>query len=192
MGWDKTEVCLKQRVFSPRLYKMVERDCMECPQVPEGGGAKPVKAPLMPLPLVGCHFDKIALDIAGPFPHSRARYQYILVINDYATCFPEAVPLCSVTATVIAGAFLKQVTWVGIPWEIVTDQGKNFMSEILRGICHTLKIKQLQTYICHPKTDGLVERFNCTLKGMLWTCIQGESQGWDMMISPLLGMLRSS
>lgn len=97
-----------------------------------------------------------------------------MVIVDYAIRFPEAVPLWSVMATVIAGALLKWVAWVGIPLEILTNQGKNFMSKILKGICHTLKIKQLQTSIYHPQTDGLVERFNRTSKGMIQACIQED------------------
>ena len=38
-------------------------------------------------------FKRIAMDIIGPLPRSRSGNQYILVICDYASRYPEAVPL---------------------------------------------------------------------------------------------------
>lgn len=66
------------------------------------------------------------------------------------------------------------------------------MSKILKGICQTLKTKQLRTSIYHPQTDGLVERFNCTLKGMVRDCIQGDPWKWDTMMPPRLFSIRET
>ena len=38
-------------------------------------------------------FERIAIDIVGPLPHSCKGYQYVSVICDYATRYPEAIPL---------------------------------------------------------------------------------------------------
>ena len=56
---------------------------------------------------------------------------------------------------------------VGIPKEIVTDQGTPFMSRFMADLCKMWQVKQLRTSVYHPQTDGLVERFNLTLKSML-------------------------
>ena len=61
---------------------------------------------------------------------------------------------------------------VGIAREILTDQGSCFMSRVLKGLLSLLQVRQLQTLVYHPQTNGLVERFNKTLKQMLrrsWT-----------------------
>lgn len=63
---------------------------------------------------------------------------------------------------------------------------KKMMCKILKGICTTLKVKQLRTSIYHLQMDYLVEHFNQKLKGMIWACIQGDSRGLDAMIPPLL------
>lgn len=81
---------------------------------------------------------------------------------------------------------MKLVSWIGLPQEILTDMGKNFMSSIFRGICKTLQIKQLWTSIYQPQTDRLVEQFNRMLKGMIWVCIQGDPSNWDEMLPTLL------
>ena len=56
---------------------------------------------------------------------------------------------------------------VGIPREILTDQGSNFQSQLLRELYRLLHVDTLRTSPYHPQTDGLAERFNQTLKSML-------------------------
>ena len=47
-------------------------------------------------------FERIAMDIVGPLSRSRQGNQYILVVCDYATRYPEAIPLRSVDAGAVA------------------------------------------------------------------------------------------
>ena len=56
---------------------------------------------------------------------------------------------------------------VGVPDEILTDQGYNFMSALMKEVYQLLKIRRIRTTPYHPQMDNLVERFNATLKAML-------------------------
>lgn len=56
---------------------------------------------------------------------------------------------------------------VEVPKEILTDQGTNFMSKLLAELYRLLQVKAVRTSPYHPQTDGMVERFNRTLKNML-------------------------
>lgn len=67
----------------------------------------------------------------------------------------------------VAEELVKWISRVGIPQEVFTDQNTSFISGVLRGMRTMLKVRQLRTSVYHPKTDGLVERFCRTLKGML-------------------------
>lgn len=62
-------------------------------------------APLILKPVIEGPFDQIALDIAGPFLKYSARYQYILVIIDYGTRFPEVVPLYFIPSLLFSADF---------------------------------------------------------------------------------------
>ena len=42
----------------------------------------------------------------------------------------------------------------------------------------------------HPQTDGLVERFNQTLKSMLKRVLAEESRSWDLMVPYVLFVYR--
>lgn len=93
--------------------------------------------------------------------------------------------LWTTTAPVIAADLLKIFGRVGIPREILTDQGMNVSSKLMAKLCCLLKIHTLKTSVYHPQTDGLVERFNGTLKTMLRKFVDDDPQHWDRLLPSL-------
>lgn len=126
------------------------------------------------------------MDIVGPLPRSHSGKKYVLVACDYATRYPKAIPLHSKDAKHIAEELVKLFAWVGVSSEILTDQGSNFASQILAEVYHLLHIKPIMTSPYHQQTDGLVERFNQTLKSMLRRTTKEEGKGWDKLLPYLL------
>lgn len=110
----------------------------------------------------------------------------MLVITDYATKYPEVFPLKSIKARVVASSLIQLFSRVGFPKCIVTDQGYNFMSELLKQVYKLLGIKGVRTTPYHPQTDGLTERFNQTLKQMLRKFVVDKSDDWDQWLPYLL------
>ena len=106
----------------------------------------------------------------------------MLVICNYATRYPEAIPLHSTDASNIAEELIGAFAGVRIPREILTDQGSNFTSQLLTELYRMLHIHPIKTTTYHPQKDGLVERFNQTLKSMLRKTATKEGRDWDKMI----------
>ncbi len=130
------------------------------------------------------------MELVGPLPKSARGHEHILVIVDYATRYPEAVPLRKATAKVISQEIFLLSSRVGIPAEILTDQGTPFMSRLMTDLCRLLRMKQLRTTVYHPQTDGLVEHFNQTLKQMLRQVVAEDKRDWDLMIPYVLFGIR--
>ena len=65
------------------------------------------------------------------------------------------------------------------PEQLHSDQGRQFESVLIRQICNILKIEKSRTTAYHPQCDGLVERFNRTLKHMLATSLIDHPFDWD-------------
>ena len=118
-------------------------------------------------------FDRLALDIVWPLPKTSWGHRYILVMVNYATGYPEALPLRASTARAVARELMLLFNQMGIAWEILTDQGSCFMS-------------QLRTSVYHPHTDGLVERFNETLKQMLKMAMETDGKNWHQLLPHVL------
>ncbi|KAK0154826.1 Retrovirus-related Pol polyprotein from transposon 412 [Merluccius polli] len=79
---------------------------------------------------------------------------------------------------------------VGLPKEILTDQGSCFMSRVIKELLKILQVAQLRTSVYHPQTDGLVERFNKTIKQMLKKCITEDGKNWDQLLPHVLFAIR--
>ena len=122
----------------------------------------------------------------GLFPEARDGNKSILTIVDYATRYPEAVAFPSTEMSWIARELLLLFSRVGIPKEIISDQGSNFMSALLGEMYDFLYIKRIRTSPYHPQTDGLTERFNGILKSMLQKFVNKTGKDWDEYIPCLL------
>ena len=87
-------------------------------------------------------FKRVAVDIVGPIaPLIEAGHWYILTLVDYATRYPEAVPLKKITTESVPEALLNIYIRVGIPVEVLMDQGIQFMSECMQVVSRLLSIK---------------------------------------------------
>ena len=122
------------------------------------------------------------MDVVGPLPWSRRGNQYILVVCDYATRYPEAIALQKVDAGSVAEQLIQLFSRVGIPRQILSDQGTNFMLQLLREHYNLLNICPIHVSPYHPQTDGLVERFNKTLKALLRKLVNKEGRHWDRLL----------
>ena len=186
LGRDKTSRRILQRFYWPTLYRDVKEFCRSCGSCQKCSPKKPPRAPLIPLPVIEEPFRRVAMDIVGPLPRSRSGNRYILVLCDYATRYPEAIPVRNIDAEHIAEELLKVFSRIGIPEEILTDQGANFTSQLLKEVYNLLGVHSIRTSPYHPQTDGLVERFNQTLKSMLRRSATQEGKDWDKLIPYLL------
>ncbi|XP_065921959.1 uncharacterized protein [Magallana gigas] len=94
--------------------------------------------------------------------------------------WPEAFPMKNQDAESVANALIEMLSSVGFPKEILSDQGTNFMSSLISELCKMLKVRKLSTTPYHPQANGLVERFNGTLKQMLKAYAVVEPLKWDV------------
>ena len=60
------------------------------------------------------------------------------------------------------------------------------MPALLQEIYRLLHIQRIRTSPYHPKTDGLVERFNGTLKAMFKKLTSKNQKDWDELLPYLL------
>ena len=92
----------------------------------------------------------------------------------------------NIDAGSVADKLIAIFSRVGVPQEILTDQGTNFTSQLLVELYKMLHIQPIRTTPYHPQTDGLVERFNQTLKLMLRKTAVKEGLDWDKMLPYVL------
>jgi transposase InsO family protein len=140
------------------------------------------RVPLASPPLIEEPFKRIAIDFVGSLPLSENTNRYILVCIDYATRYTEAIPLKTQDAETVANALLNIFSRMGVPQEILSDQGANFMSDLMTELCRFLKIQKRPSTPYHPMANGSVAKFNGVLKKMLKAYSQSEPCKWDLYL----------
>uniref|UniRef100_A0A669EUZ0 Gypsy retrotransposon integrase-like protein 1 n=1 Tax=Oreochromis niloticus TaxID=8128 RepID=A0A669EUZ0_ORENI len=186
LGFHKSLYRIASRFVWPGMYTQLQQFCKSCQicQLTLNKGVARVH--LQPLPVIDTPFERIGMDVVGPLERSSSGSRYILVICDYATRYPEAFPLRSVKARQVANCLLQLFSRVGIAKEVLTDCGTNFQSKFLQQVYRLFGIKGIKTTPYHPQSDGLVERFNQTLKNMLRKFVTETGSDWDQWLPYLL------
>ncbi|KAJ1152334.1 hypothetical protein NDU88_005109 [Pleurodeles waltl] len=172
----------------PHMSEDIKEFCRSCGTCQASGktGGTP-KAPLIPLPVVGVPCERVGIDFVGPLDSPTASgNRCILVVVDLATRYPEAIPLRTTTAPAVAKALLGIFSRVGFPKEVVADRGSNFMSAYLKAMWKECGVTYKFTIPYHPQNNGLVERFNKNLKGIIMGLPEKLRRRWDVLLPCLL------
>ena len=194
LGSNKTSDKILAHFFWPGVQADVQRFCRSCDAcqraIPKG---RVTKIPLGTTPIIDEPFHRVAIDIVGPIkPVSSRGHRYILTLVDYATRYPEAVPLRNIDTSSVAEALLSIYSRVGFPKEMLTDRGSQFTSDVMREVSRLLSIRHVTTTPYHPQCNGLVEKFNGTLKRMLNKMCEERPTDWDRYIDALLFAYRET
>ena len=81
---------------------------------------------------------------------------------------PLVYPIPDQKAVRIVKLLVEQVVPLfGVLKALLSDRGTNLLSNLMKDIRNLLGIQKLNTTAYHPQCDGMVERFNRTLKTML-------------------------
>ena len=103
----------------------------------------------------------MAIDISGKHPKSRNGYEYILSVIDYFTKWAEAYPIGDHKATMVARVLLDNCfTRLGMPEEVISDQGAEFEGELFTELRKSLNVSKLRASPYRPSTNGMVERYH--------------------------------
>ena len=188
LGIKRTCDRVTSEFYWPRIWAEVTRYCKSCGICQRAGtGGQVPKVPLVSMPQIDVPFQCVGIDIIGPIrPMTDRKKKYILVMVDYATRYPDAIALQGISTQEVAEAMVEIFSRLGIPEKILTDRGSQFTSDHMNELSRLLSIKQLTTTAYHPMCNGLVERFNGTLKRILQKMCTERPTDWDRYLNAAL------
>jgi len=113
-------------------------------------------------------FERLQMDILGPFPVSSLGNRYLLVITDCFTKWLEDFAITNFRTKIVAEILVDQViSRFGVPLELHTDQGRNFDLQLFLELSLLLGIKKTRTTPFHLQSNGIVERQHQTITNYL-------------------------
>ncbi|CAG2239669.1 unnamed protein product [Mytilus edulis] len=160
LGVDKTYDAIKGKYFWPKLYKELHEyvnSCITC-QKRSSYHAKPKlqETDIPPFP-----FAKIAIDLSGPYPRSLSGNKYIISFIDLYSGYPECFAVPDKCAENVVHLLLEEIIPKhSFPLQILTDNGGENTSYMVRETLQELNISHLTTSFYSPGSNGKVERLH--------------------------------
>lgn len=193
MGIRRTLASVRSRFYWPKLREFIQNWIARCSVcASRKPSVRKRKGPMQKY-VVGEPMERIAMDISGPWPLSENGNRYILVVTDHLTRWSEAYAIPDQEAKTIAEVFVTQfVTRFGCPRLIHTDQGRNFESNLFKGMCQMLGVKKTHTVAFHPQSNGVVERMNKTIGSLICAFVTENQKTWDKNLAVLLMAYRAT
>ena len=119
----------------------------------------PAAAPLHPWVWPSRPWQRIHVDFAGPFFNKM----FFLVIDAHSK-WGEVFQMAQTTATKTIEVLRQLFSSYGLPEQIVSDNGPQFVSEEFRQFMQSNGIRHIRCAPYHPASNGLAERFVRTFK----------------------------
>ena len=175
-GILRTLSLLRERFYWPGMQEEATQYVMRCSRCLRRK-TPPQVAPLQPIlvtqPLELVHMDYLSLE------PSKGNIENVLVITDhftrYALAYPSKTQTAQATARILWDNFICHY---GFPEKFISDQGRNFESDLIKELCKIAGVKKVHTTPYHPQGNGQCERFNSTLCNMLGTLSDEEKSDW--------------
>ena len=167
VGRDKLYHLVQPYVFHPSLRYIVSdvtRACDHCLR------AKPYSVkPSPPVLRIQSNrpFEKVHVDVLQ-LPHSRFGYKYVLNAVDQYSKWLASQPLKDKTSKSVGCAFAKILSgFPSLPETVVSDNGGEFTGEPFKEVLDRYNVRHIFITPYSPQSNGLVERINRTLLGVL-------------------------
>ena len=181
---------LRATYFWKSMNHDVQRVIKTCLTCLRHDSARVHEHPALSLPVTEIH-DRIGIDCVFGLPLTKEGFKGLLVITEYLTKYPHAVPIKSKTAAEIAQELFKYISIFGPPKEILSDQGREFLNEMVDTMLTLIGTDHRVTSAYHPRTNGLTERFNKTLVSTLKKHTEENTENWPQWIPYCLLAYRS-
>ena len=193
LGRNKTLGRVCHRFYWPRYKELVILWCRRCDVCARSKPGPRRRRTKLGHVSVGAPLERVAVDIMGPLPKTDNDNEYLLVVGDYFTKWAEAFPLKNHTAQTVADVMVQEfVARYGLPRSLHSDQGRGFESQLIAELCKLLRVKKTRTVPYNPKSDGMVERCNRTLKQILTMLVDETQTNWDDHVPYVLMADRAS
>ncbi|XP_043243059.1 uncharacterized protein K02A2.6-like [Amphibalanus amphitrite] len=178
-GCTRMKQLARRFVWWPGLDAELEalaRGCQAC----VSKRAEPPQATRHPWEPTDGPWQRVHADFAGPM----LGHSFLIMVDSY-TKWIEAVPMKTTTAARTVAVMRDIFARLGLPVQLVTDNGPQFASQEFAAFVRSNGIRHTRVAPHHPSSNGLAERAVGTVKNALRVCAAAGG-GVDLSLSRAL------
>ncbi|RXN04057.1 gypsy retrotransposon integrase 1-like protein [Labeo rohita] len=179
-----------RQMYRKKLNEQRRQQVAQCPQCQARRASIKEKKAYTPITVTE-PLELVGMDLIGKLTPTESGYQYICVMVDYFTKWPEAYPLKSKSAADVTECIIDFFYKFGALKRLLTDQGREFVNKVNYSVCEKLGIMRSLCSPYHPQTNGLVEKLNGTIQRSLTKMVGEKPSSWDQHLKATLFALRT-
>ena len=148
---DRTIALVSERVFWPGMNADIENYIEKCHRCLRAKDHRSdIRADLQPI-LTSAPLELVCMDFVS-MESSKGGFGNVLVITDHFSKYVIAVPtknqLARTTARALYDNFIVHYSWMT---RLHSDQGQNFLSDVIKELCVIGGVEQSRTTPYHPQ-----------------------------------------
>ncbi|CAM4711930.1 unnamed protein product [Lepidochelys kempii] len=147
--------------------------------------------PLQPVPFPESAWEKVVIDIVGPFDTSPIDCHYAITLIDYFSKWPEVAFTSQISSAPVIKFLPSLLKTEENAKELVSDNGSHFTSLEFETFLAERNILHRRSSLYYPQANGEIERFNRSLKESLQTA-KLEGQLWITFTTDFLQAYRAT
>ena len=131
---------------------------------------KPVRENKVNRPIVTSNVNQLyQIDLADVSKYASMNngINFLFVAIDAFSKFATVMPIKTKDEKTVAAAIEETFKAMGTPSRIQHDNGSEFVNKTVKQLCEDYEVKQIVSAPYHPRSNGIVERFNRTLKNII-------------------------
>lgn len=184
LGQEKTLEKVGRDYFWPTMRAFVNeyvRTCDTCarnktPRHRRHGQLQPLRIPDGP-------WQSVSIDYIVQLPPSQGSDAIVVAVDRLTKMAHFVATTSDVTAEQTADLYLRNVfRQHGLPSDIVSDRGTQFVSKFTRRLLELLEVKGNRSTAYHPESDGQTERVNQTLEQYLRIYCDFHQDDWHDLL----------
>ena len=192
LGIDKTHDKIRRRYYWNNSFRDVAQyigNCMICNQ----RRMKELRLPMQRMQIPNAPFQSIAIDLAGPYPQTENGSRYILTIICLFSGWPEAFVIPNKEANTVARVIMEEfIPRHACPESMTSDNGTEFVNNIIKIMSEKLGILRIKTSIYHPESNGKCERLHRVLNDIIAKRVASHQMDWPAHVPAALWAIRTS
>ena len=191
-GISATHKRIAMRYFWPKMAQDIRAyvsSCIACQKSKAATSNRTKQATAPPSQIMETmHVDVTDMKVTTP-----EGFRYVLSCVDKCSGFPFLYPMKEANAETCVEHIYKTVLNMGgqIPI-IISDQGREFVNDLMDGLCEKLNMMHFQTSAYHPAGNSPAESTNRELKKALRVWAERQQVKWAQGLDAIQFALRSN
>lgn len=192
-GIAKTIERIRRYFYWPRLATDVKEYILNCKLCKTSKTQTNVlRPPLGHMPDTERPFQRLYVDLIGPFPRSKKGHIGLLIVLDHFSKFTFLKPLKKFVSKEIINYLQNEIfCCYGVPETLVSDNGSQFRSKDFEKFLTKYGVHHILTAVYSPQANAS-ERVNRCINEALRSYIRNDQREWDRYTDSINCSLRNS